>query len=65
MSAADPSDEIRGRLAVVIGRLELIAHTVGPIDRDAILSAVTLVEHEVSFILAAVGRLPAKGGSTP
>jgi hypothetical protein len=65
MSAADPSDEIRGRFSVVIGRLELIAHSTGPLDRDAILSAITLLEHEVSFVMAAVNRLPTKGGSRP
>jgi hypothetical protein len=65
MSAADPSDEIRGRLAVVIGRLELIAHSTGPLDRDAVMSAITLLEHEISFVMVAVNRLPTKGGSTP
>jgi hypothetical protein len=57
----DPSNEIRGRLSAVISRLQVLAHSTGPLVADDVTSALTLVEHEVSHIMAAVARLP-KGG---
>jgi hypothetical protein len=45
-------------MAAIIARLEVISQSTGELDPDAVLSALTLVEHEVSHIMAAVGRLP-------
>jgi hypothetical protein len=58
MSDADPSDEIRGRLAVVIGRLELIAHSTGPLDRDAVMSANRATLNTRGLFRPFLGRVP-------
>jgi hypothetical protein len=58
MSAPNASDEIRGRCAVIISRLEVIAHSTGDLDHDHVMAALALVEHEVSHITNAVRRSP-------
>jgi len=58
MNAGNPSDEVRGRMAAVIARLETISQSTGDLDRDEVIGALVLVEHEISHIRAVVGRLP-------
>jgi len=61
MNASNPSDEIRGRAAAIVARLEVIAHSTGDLDDGAVSAAVVLVEHEIAHITTAMRRLP-KGG---
>jgi hypothetical protein len=56
----DSSDEVRGRLSAIVARLSPLAHSIGPLDANDIRTAVVVVEHELSLIIAALKRLPSK-----
>jgi hypothetical protein len=61
----DPSDEIRARLSSIIARLSPLAHGTGTLDANNIRTAIVVIEHEVSLIMAALRRLPTAGGQQP
>jgi hypothetical protein len=53
----DPSDEIRSRCAAAVARLSRIAQSTGLLDHDEVLSAITVVEHEIALAVSALKRL--------
>jgi hypothetical protein len=58
--STDSTDEIRARLSSIVARLGPLAHGHGPLDANDIRTAIVVIEHEVSLIMAALKRLPTK-----
>jgi len=56
--STDSADEIRSRMSAIIARLSPLAHGTGPLDANDVRTAIVVIEHEVSLILAALKRLP-------
>jgi hypothetical protein len=56
--STDASDEIRSRLSAVLARLGPIAYSVGPVDAEALVAALSVAEHELGIVMSLAKRLP-------